>query len=316
MDIHQFKRVHYITAVLLFLLFFFLSVSAAPNDFPRGQIISIRQGAGLLEASRSLKRDHVIRSSAWFRVAILALGGEKNIRSGDYYLPYRQSVYAVAWRVVHGDHRIDRVKLTIPEGFTNKKIAALFDGRFPLFNKTEFLSLADEGYMFPDTYFFGVNSTATSTIALLRQNFDKKIFPLTGDIASSGHTEREIVIMASILEGEANTPEDREIVSGILWKRLTKGMPLQVDASLTYVNGKASKDMTQGDLAFDSPYNTYVYKGLPPTAIGNPGLESIKAALHPTTTPYLYFLTGDDGTMHYARTYAEHQKNIEKYIGE
>jgi len=105
-----------------------------------------------------------------------------------------------------------------------------------------------------------------------------------------GHTLEEIIIMASLIEGEAHTQEDREIISGILWKRLKLGLPLQVDASFAYVNGKTTKELTTDDLKIDSPFNTYLYKGLPPTPISNPGLESIKAAIHPLATPYLYFL--------------------------
>lgn len=274
----------------------------------------MREGAGLFEVARSLERDGVIRNAAWFRSIAVLFGGDRDLQSGDYYMPYPQSVYRIIERVLRGDHQIDRVRITIPEGYTVKKIANLFDERFPLFDKKEFIKLAPEGYMFPDTYFIGVNATATSTIAILRNNFNKRLFPLTGDIEASGKTLDEIIIMASIIESEANTKEDREIVSGILWKRLAQNMPLQVDASLTYLNGKTSAELTQSDLQFDSPYNTYIRPGLPPAPISNPGLESIRAALHPTTTPYLYFLTGDDGKMYYARTFDEHKANIQKHI--
>jgi UPF0755 protein len=276
--------------------------------------VTIREGAGLFEVASSLKKDGVIRNAAWFRTVAVLLGGEKSLQSGDYYLPYDQSVYAIAERVVKGDHLIKQFKVTIPEGFTKAKIAALFDTRFTLFNRREFTSLAPEGYLFPDTYFIGVNASATSTIKLMRDNFQKRIFPLTGEIASSGRKLSEIITMASIIESEANTKEDRAIVSGILWKRIDGGLPLQVDATLTYLNGKTSAELTQGDLAFDSPYNTYVYKGLPPTPISNPGLESIEAAIHPTTTPYMFFLTGKDGKMYYAKTFEEHKQNIQKHL--
>lgn len=314
MDYSRYKAVHYAAACGLFFIFFFISVSAAPKNFPSRQIVSIRDGAGLLEVSNTLKSQGVIRNAGWFRAVIIALGGENKIQAGDYYLPYTQSVYAIAERVVKGDHLITRFKVTVPEGFTAKKIADLFDSRFTLFNRREFLDLAPEGYLFPDTYFIGVNATAKSVISMMNANFLKRIFPLTGDIAKSGRTEKDTIIMASIIESEANNKEDREIVSGILWKRLDEGLPLQVDATLTYINGKTSAQMTQGDLAFDSPYNTYVYKMLPPTPISNPGLESITAAVHPTATPYYFFLTGTDGKMHYAKTFDEHKTNIRKYL--
>lgn len=314
MDIHRFKKIHYIAALGLFLFFFFVAVSAPPRHYPTHGIVTIREGAGLFEVANTLKSEGVIRNAAWFRTIAVLLGGSKRLQSGDFYLPYPQSVYSIAERIVRGDHQIQRFKVTIPEGFTARKIASLFDARFTLFDRKEFLDLAPEGYLFPDTYFIGVNATATSTIKLLTDNFNKRIFPLTGEIETSGHSLRDIIVMASIIESEANTKVDREIVSGILWKRIKEGVPLQVDATLTYLNGKTSAQMTQGDLAFDSPFNTYIYKGLPPTPISNPGLESIEAAIHPTSTPYMYFLTGKDGKMYYARTFDEHKLNIQKHL--
>jgi len=120
--------------------------------------------------------------------------------------------------------------------------------------------------------------------------------------------------MASILEGEALTTSDRKLVAGVLWRRLEIGMPLQVDATFSYVNGKTTFELTLDDLKIDSPYNTYKYKGLPPTPINNPGLNSINAALYPTKTKYLYFLSGNDGKMHYARTFEEHKRNRQLYL--
>ena len=236
------------------------------------------------------------------------------MRAGEYYLPKAQNVFRLAWRVSRGDHQLETVKITIPEGFSKKKISLLFDERFEFFDNESFLEMAPEGYLFPDTYFVQVNATASSTAKLLRNNFIRKIFEVMPEVEKSGKDLEDIITMASILEGEANTKEDREIVSGILWKRLAAGIPLQVDASFVYVNGKTTGDLTLDDLKIDSPYNTYIYRGLPPGPISNPGLESIYAALYPTTTPYLYFLTGKDGKMYYAKTFDEHKANIEKYL--
>lgn len=314
MDVNRFKLLHYLTALSLFFLFFFIAVSAAPRNFPSGKIISIRDGAGLLEVSRSLKEAGVVRNATWFRTVAIVMGGEKSLRSGDYHLPHTQNVYTLAWRIINGDHGIERYKMTIPEGFTVRKISTLFDERFLLFDNAEFESLAEEGYLFPDTYFIGVNATATGTIALLRSNFDKKIFPLTGEIERSGRTLHQVITMASILEGEAQSREDKKIVAGILWKRFDMKLPLQVDATFAYINGKSTKDLTLDDLKIDSPFNTYLYAGLPPTPISNPGLESIEATLNPIESPYLYFLTGEDGKMHYARTFDEHKINKQKHL--
>lgn len=236
------------------------------------------------------------------------------MKAGEYYMSQAQSTFVIAWRVFHGDYDVETVRLTIPEGFTVEKIAKLFDEKFPLFVKADFLANASEGFLFPDTYFVPITSTASSIIKLLRDNFDRRIAPFMPDIEASGHSLKEIVIMASIVENEAKTLEDREVVAGILWRRLELGAPLQVDASFAYVNGKTTQDLTLDDLKIDSPFNTYLYRGLPPQPISNPGLESIDATLHPTKTAYFYFLTGDDGKMHYSKDFDEHVDKKLKYI--
>lgn len=300
---------------ILFLSTIYLLTLAPPRDFPTGQIITVAEGSGLVELANNLKHDNAIRSTFWFRIAAIVLRGERGMRAGDYYLPEPQNALTLAWRVVKGEHELERVKITIPEGFNVKKISNLFtEEKFAFFDNDEFVRLAPEGYLFPDTYFIQVNATASSTIKLLKDNFIRKIFDVMPEVEKSGRTLEEIITMASILEGEANTKEDREIISGILWQRIKIGMPLQVDASFSYVNGKTTEELTLDDLAINSPYNTYINQGLPPTPISNPGLESIYAALHPTTTPFLYFLTGDDGKMYYAKTHDEHVKNKEKYL--
>ncbi|MDP2651428.1 MAG: endolytic transglycosylase MltG [bacterium] len=314
------KRKYVISLLLLYVALLigtsmYYALWAAPKAFPTGSIVRVEQGTGLLELSERLEEDKVIRSSLWFRITAIVLRGERSMRAGEYYLPKRESVFGIARRVVLGDHRIRTVKLTIPEGFTVKKISSLFNDEFPYFDNTEFERLAPEGYLFPDTYFIPVTASASATIKLLRANFIRKVFPLMPLVDESDKSLEEIIIMASIIENEANTKESREIVSGILWKRLRQDMPLQVDASFSYVNGKSTKDLTLADLKIDSPYNTYLYPGLPPGPISNPGVDSILAALNPTTTPYLYFLTGDDGMMHYSETFDEHKEKKQEYIG-
>ena len=120
--------------------------------------------------------------------------------------------------------------------------------------------------------------------------------------------------MESFIDNEVHNPEDRKIVSGILWKRIDKGIGLQVDASLTYILGKASAELTQDDLKMDSPYNTYKYKGLPKGPISNPGKEAIEAAVFPQTSPYLFYLSDKDGITRYAKNFEEHKNNKFKYL--
>lgn len=120
--------------------------------------------------------------------------------------------------------------------------------------------------------------------------------------------------MASLIEREAKTDEDRKTIAGILWNRIDLKMPLQVDAVFGYIKGIDTYHPTSEDLSIESPYNTYLHAGLPPTPISNPGLESLHAAATPTKTDYLYYLTGKDGVMHYAKTFEEHKANRAKYL--
>jgi len=196
-----------------------------------------------------------------------------------------------------------QVKVTIPEGYTVKDIAEKFN-RFDNFNKENFLKIAKEGYLFPDTYFLTGKETEKNIVKKMEENFKKK----TGDV------EPKIVIMASLLEKEARTIEDKKIISGILWKRLEARMPLQVDAVFPYIINKISTELTLDDLKIDSLYNTYLYKGLPPAPICNPGLESIEAAKNPTDSLYWYYLSDSKNNIHYAKTFEEHKLNKIRYI--
>jgi UPF0755 protein len=192
-----------------------------------------------------------------------------------------------------GDTKLpSSVRVTIPEGFTNEEIAGLFDERFSYFDHDEFLALAPQGYMFPDTYYVGLYMDASSTISVLKDNFENRIFPFRAEIQSSGKDLDDIVNMASILESEVKSMKDRKIVSGILWKRLEINMALQVDSSP----------------------ETYEHPGFPDLPISNPGLDSLVAALHPTDSPYLYFLTDKAGNVHYGKTFDEHKENRAKYL--
>ena len=307
------KKIYLVaTGVVLFLTLVF--ALSAPRTFPEETFVRVESGTGLNSLSLALHDSKIIRSPFWFRVFAILLGGERNMKAGEYYLENPESSLTLAWRIFHGRYEVVTAKITVPEGFTNKKISALFDERFALFSNDDFEILAPEGYLFPDTYFIPVSASATSTIEMFRNNFDRRLEPLKLDIEQSERTLEEIIKMASILEGEARSSEDMRIVSGILWKRLDNSIPLQVDTSFAYINGKTTKELTLDDLKIKSPYNSYLYRGLPPTPISNPGLESIRAALYPTATPYFYFLTGDDGEMYYSRTFDEHVEKKRRLI--
>jgi UPF0755 protein len=171
-----------------------------------------------------------------------------------------------------------------------------------------------EGYLFPDTYYFPLDVSGEEVVRIMHENFEKKIAPYLKEIEKSGKSLKDIIIMASLIEKEVKTKEEKELVSGILWKRLKAGIPLQVDATITYITGKKTTKIPLEDLKIDSPYNTYKYKGLPPAPICNPGLESILAALYPKESDYWYYLSKPDGKTLFFKDYEEFIVAKAKYL--
>lgn len=287
-----------------------------PSDFPQDKIIVIKNGASLGQVSLLLSSEHLIRSQILFELCAMTVGGDKGVRAGQYVFKTPIGACAMALRITEGISGIPAIKITIPEGVSNKEASVILSGKLPQFDAVLFMEHTRplEGYLFPDTYFFSEGSTAQDVETMMKSTFDKKIEGIKSQIDSSGHSLREAVIMASILEREATTDADRDLVSGILWKRIKNGMPLQVDAPFLYLLGKKSNELTQADLQIKSTYNTYRNKGLPGGPIGNPGLSAIRSAISPKDSPYLYYLSDDKGVMHYAKTFAEHAANKTKYL--
>ncbi len=304
--------------VFLLALFFYAAEIKAPRNFPAGKVVQVSNGANLSDIAAELHAAGVIRSPFWFTNFIIFFNHERTAVSGEYYFERPVSVISVARAVSRGTFNMDQAKTTIPEGSTNVDIANIIHASYPDFDMNEFLSLAStsEGYLFPDTYKFGANVRPARVMEMMLANFDKRIKAenVVAATKTSGYSQKELIIMASILEGEARQTRTRQVVAGILWKRIKIGMPLQVDAAFRVINGKTSAQLTQADLKIDSPYNTYINKGLPPGPISNPGLDSILAAAQPVKSNYLYFLTDANGTMHYAATLEEHAANKRKYL--
>lgn len=308
-----------ILAVALAIVFFSTLISfllMPPRDFPQDKIITVKSGASLGQVSLLLKDEHLIRSRTLFRLCSRAVGGNKPILAGQYLFKEPAHSCILAFRIARGISGIPSVKVTIPEGMANKEVAAVVAKQLPGFDPAFFIESArqKEGYLFPDTYFFSTGANTQEVESIMSANFEKKIEPWNPIIESSGRSLRDTIIMASILEKEATTEEDKELVSGILWKRIKIGMPLQVDATFMYLLGRKSSEVTQADLQMKSVYNTYRNKGLPGGPIGNPGIAAIRAAVRPKDSPYLYYLSDNSGVMHYAKTFAEHVVNKGKYL--
>lgn len=287
-----------------------------PANFPVGSIASIARGATAPDVAAQLAEAHIIAHPSILRLVLRVSGASNTVQAGAYLFTAPENLFVVAYRLAVGEYGIPPARITFPEGETARDYAVRVHEAFPDISEASFLSLAKpyEGYLFPDTYVFNSSADASSILQTMRTNFDTKMAPLSPDVQASGHSLSDIVIVASLVEREARSVANKRIVAGILWNRLKLGMPLQVDAVFGYIYNRDTYSPSLADLKVDSPYNTYTHKGLPPGPISNPGLESIDAALHPTKTNYLYYLTGKDNLMHYATTYVQHQANQRKYL--
>lgn len=284
------------------------------TQYPR--MTNVPEGATLSETARAFEAEGVVTSSFFLRGLVTLMGGGDDVKAGDYLFEEGQGTLTIAWRLMRGDFRIVPVRVLIPEGTSVVEMADILAEAIPSFDGDAFVALAShrEGYLFPDTYLFQPNTSPERVIESMATTFNEKVAVIATSVEMFGKPLRDVVIMASILEEEADTTEDRRIIAGILWKRMDIGMALQVDAPFAYLLGKASHELTLDDLETDSPYNTYTNRGLPPTPITNPGLDAIRAAVTPIATDYLFYLHDSDGVTRYAVDFDEHVANKERYL--
>ena len=295
----------------------YVYVIQPPESFPVRQLVSITEGQSLSQVARNLQDQGVVRSALALRIYVKLLGDEKNIHAGDYLFKEPRDFFSVARALIIGAYGLEPIRIRIPEGATTKEMSAIFGNQFERFKVDNFLAQApeQEGYLFPDTYFFLPNVNEKTVIQTMRQNFDQHLATIQPPVASSTHSLAEIITMASIIEREARISSDRRKISGVLWNRLARGMALQVDVTFLYTIGKGTFQLTMKDLMTDSPYNTYMNKGLPPTPIGSPSLDSINAALNPIPSDNLYYLADRNGVTYFSKTYAEHLRKKHLYLG-
>jgi UPF0755 protein len=238
------------------------------------------------------------------------------------------SIRQMAQKIVRGEIISQEIKVTIPEGFTLKQIDARlaqagliepdelinFDPNQVTSYKLQVTGL--EGYLFPDTYRFFKQATIEEIIQKMLDNFDRKVTQdLRDEIARQDKTLEEIIIMASLLEKEVPTYEDRRIVAGIFWQRLEDNYPLESCATIAYILEVDKWRYSYQDTRIKSPYNTYLNIGLPPTPINNPGLAAIQAAIEPQKTDAYFFLSDPvTGQTIFSQTLEEHNSNKAKYL--
>lgn len=327
------KKILIAAIVILAGGFFYWQNLGAPAGGAGDRIFIVAKGETVKQVATNLRTNNLISSEFYFRY--LAWRGKQKILAGEYSLSPKFNAREILKVLSSGQALSQEKTITIVEGWDIKDIGAyLKNGKF--ISAADFTGLAKrnlgdwkfdflsdapakaglEGFLFPDTYKIFPDSKADDIIRKTLDNFDKKLTPaMRAEIKRQKKTAYEIVTMASIIEKEVRTAEDMKIVSGLFWNRIGYGMPLQSDASLSYILEDKIGAHTFEDLKIDSPYNTYKYRGLPPGPISNPGFKAIEAAIYPAPTEYNYFLSDPaTGKTVFSKSLEEHNRNKAKYL--
>jgi UPF0755 protein len=326
------KKIISVVAIFLLLIFFFVCFEVYIPINPSSQetvAYTVQKGWGDAQIANDLQNLGMIRSSYFFRLYVLLSLQHSNLKAGEYNLSPKMSIYQIAKKMAAGDVIRDTVKIL--EGWDTNDIGKYMQSK-GICTQDEFISLAQkdysntfdflqdkpksaglEGYLFPDTYEISKGETCQDILNLMLSNFGKKLTPaMRADIKTQKKSIFDIVTMASLIEKEVRGLDDKKIVSGILWKRIAIGMPLQLDSTINYITQKSDPSATMKDIKIDSPYNTYKYYGLPKGPISNPGIDSITAAIYPKTTNYWYWLS--DGKTIFSETLEQHNIAKAKYL--
>ena len=277
---------------------------ANPTD-KNPKIFVVNKGDGVREIANNLKREGLIKNQIVFFLLTRFNGTDKQIQAGDFRLNASMNVSQIAESLTHG--MLD-IWVTIPEGFRAEEIADILKERIPSYDETWRQELiANEGYLFPDTYLIPKDVTIKTILATFKNNFDNKFAAINA--SKTKFSENQIVIIASMVEREAKKAEDRPLIASVIINRLGIGMKLDIDAAVQYALGYQNdqkrwwkKGLTLDDLKINSPFNTYLVAGLPPQPISNPGIESLRAVVNPADTNYLFYITDAKGINHYAKS--------------
>jgi UPF0755 protein len=316
---------------ILFLIFgnLWLQTHLGPVGPGAESIVRVPEHSGSRGVARLLKEKRLIRNDLAFRIALRQWGLSDKLKAGYYRLSPAMRAEEIARCLAEG--RVAVAKITIPEGFTVPQIAdrlaneqlctaaEFLDAARPANVRNPRLRLAGgslEGFLFPDTYTVKYGTPPADIVNLMTDNFVQRVVEgLAPDLGASRHSLNEVVTIASMIEREAEVDKDRPLIASVIYNRLRKDMRLQIDATVIYALGEHRSRLTREDLKVDSPFNTYRYQGLPPHPICNPGLPSIRAALRPANTDYLYYVARSDGSHVFTKTYEEHRKAIHEVRG-
>ena len=300
----------FIILIVLVVAFVFIQIGPYDKNNKKDIVIDIPQGATTNTISDILYKNKLIKNKVMFKLSVKLSNKAQNFKAGKYLFNQTYSNKQIINDLSLGKIYNDGIKITIPEGSTSREIVsilvdkklgnedsyeALISNPKEFYNDFKFLEEDDitslEGYLYPSTYYFDENSSEKEVLSTMLSQFNKVYTNKLRDRQKElNMTTEQVLNLASIVEKEAILDKDRPIIASVFYNRLEIGMPLQSDATIQYIFKERKKIVTYKDLEIDSPYNSYKNKGLPPTPISNPGIESIKATLYPEKTDYLYFV--------------------------
>jgi len=315
--------------LLFFILVIYWLLFVPPSKTASTKVIFIKKGTHLKKVSEILKQDGIIKNRHFFVLLTTVLGKKAKIKAGEYEFHTQMLPLEVLDALVKG--QVKHHLVTIPEGYTLSQIAQLLED-LNLVDKKGFLQKASssafinalglsqfagpnlEGYLFPDTYHLFREMDSEEVIQMMVYQFKKVFGPdLVNRASELGISEKEVVILASIIEKETPLPEEKPLISAVFHNRLKRKIPLQSDPTVIYGIKNFNGNLTKEHLMRPTPYNTYLIAGLPPTPICNPGKDSLLAAVRPAPVPYLYFVSKNDGSHFFSSDIGEHNRAVWKY---
>jgi UPF0755 protein len=310
------KKIIAIAALPLIAALLFLYQFSAPQGKSAEERFVVNLNTEQTEIIARLKELGYIRNEWSFSLVMQVRGFTGQIRPGGYMISRGFDVWKLADVLVN--HPYQRW-VVVPEGLRKEEVADKIAGQlgWPESAREEFVSTAEEGYLFPDTYLFNLDYTGQETAVRMESNFNEQTVDLFKRAAESHILNNTLVILASIIQREAANEKEMPLIAAIIWNRWLNDMKFEIDATVQYVLGKPGNwwpSVTPQDYKIDSPYNTYLHKGRPPAPICNPGMAALNAVVDAEDTDYFFYLHDSQGQIHPAETYEEHLENIEKYL--
>ncbi len=333
-------------------LYFYASLQGVCQKNCKTQIFVVPKGTSLNEVLHKLEKEKIIKNAFAAKIYLKLIGYHRNIQAGDFKLNPSYGIDGIIsslqkgtidfWVTIPEGYRAEQIYEKVQkarnENSNSDENSPEISGNIDKSKLKLKIYIDNEGYLFPDTYLVPKNSNDEDVVKIMKNNFGNKInsiifankpnasfsnenWKLIDKININNYDEvtiRDLIILASLVEREAKNDSERPIIANIIYKRWKANWPLQVDATIQYIVGKPGnwwkKDLTFDDLKVESPYNTYLHKGLPPAPICNPGLKAINAVINQTKTDYWFYATGKDGVTRYSKTLEDHNLNVKQNI--